>query len=418
MKCAPQILGLLRGEPKPGAKHRGNGEKICKEAGNERYTKSETIDRELSHLNVYEGYKSGGKAWDDICDAADSYRIKGKTKDGKPCERALRSDAVVGYSIIFNPPHEMCKGWTDEDYEQFYSDSWDALCEIQPRLFWWGDDNNMVMTAEHHDEDRGASDGVYTRHMHVIGRSTDKDGRYCGNLIDAKLCVDINRNYPRLMRERGWDLEDLDMTDFSRMGKNPDGTYKDPEYRAQRKDKAKKAGRSVNEYLANKREEYLVQREADLDRREKSLERKEDIIKSAKMERGAATVALEKAQKALEAANSVLGDKVSQSPEKRQDDAFKAFTEDESHRLTIKTGEGGRKMTLGQIEAFLRSEYRKEQEAKRKAAADAERALQEAQKAKKESYDVAQMEARRRSILAREDIPTLVGIDDDCSYGL
>jgi len=407
MKCAPQILGLLRGEPKPGAKHRGNGEKICKEAGNERYTKSETIDRELSHLNVYEGYKSGGKAWDDICDAADSYRIKGKTKDGKPCERALRSDAVVGYSIIFNPPHEMCKGWTDEDYEQFYSDSWDALCEIQPRLFWWGDDNNMVMTAEHHDEDRGASDGVYTRHMHVIGRSTDKDGRYCGNLIDAKLCVDINRNYPRLMRERGWDLEDLDMTDFSRMGKNPDGTYKDPEYRAQRKDKAKKAGRSVNEYLANKREEYLDKRENSLESLEYGVELKQKGLAEREKKVVSKERALQEREAKLKRYEKDLFDRGKRL--KAQEDVFNRNMVNLSNKAQKALDEADEVLTgANKLWADMSDELKR-----RNSSPETQRASIAVVQ-----NDMQDIEARRRSILAHEDIPTLSGIDDDCSYGL
>lgn len=30
-KCAPQIIGLVRGEPKPGQKHRANGRAIVAE---------------------------------------------------------------------------------------------------------------------------------------------------------------------------------------------------------------------------------------------------------------------------------------------------------------------------------------------------------------------------------------------------
>lgn len=390
MKCNPQILGLVRGEPKPGAKHRGNGEKICKEAGNERYTKSETIDRKLSNLNVYEGYKSGGKAWEDICNAADSYRVKGKTKNGKTYERALRSDAVIGYSVVINPPHEMCKDWTDEEYEQFYNDSWDVLCEIQPRLF-HEDADNVVMTAEHYDEDKYAPDGIHTGHMHAIGRATDKDGRYCGNLIDAKLCVDISANYPRMMRERGWDLEDLDMTDFSRMGKNPDGTYKDPEYRAQRK--AKKSGRSVNKYRADMREEYLDQREESLE----SLEYGVELKQKGLAEREKKVISREKdlsaREKRLKAQEDVFNRNMVNLSVKAQNALDKANE--------VLAG-------ADKLWADMSDELKS-----RNSSPETQRArIDEVQD------NMQDIEARRRSILAREDIPTLVGIDDDCSYGL
>ena len=39
-KCLPQVTGLVRGEPKPGAKHRSNGAAICGEAGKERHSAS------------------------------------------------------------------------------------------------------------------------------------------------------------------------------------------------------------------------------------------------------------------------------------------------------------------------------------------------------------------------------------------
>lgn len=296
MKCAPQVLGLVMGEPKQGQKHRANGRKIFEEFGNERYTTSETIDRSRSRLNVYDGFTSGGEAWDSMCETARSYRVKCKMKNGKSSERALRSDAVIGYAVIFNPPHDMCVEWTDEEYEKFYSDSWDVLCEIQPHLFRPSMDN-AVMSAEHFDEDKDSErDGKYTRHAHVGGNAVDEDGRYCGNLIDAKLCADINLNYPRLMRERGWDLEDLDVTDFSRMGKNKDGTYKDPKYRMQRL--AKKAGLSVNEYILAKRDRDLTEREADAEKREEKLAKREAGLEEHRVKYNDAVRAFRKKQEA------------------------------------------------------------------------------------------------------------------------
>ncbi len=256
-KCTPQLKGLVRGEPKPGKKFRANGRAIAEEAGNERYSKSETLDRSRSTQNVYDGYKSGGACWEAMCEDAGAYRITGKTKNGKPFERSLREDAVIGFALIFNPPDEMTIGWTDADYDKFYADSFDAMHEIEPRLF---RKDNIRMTADHHDEGNKRDDGTYGLHKHVLGDCLDEDGHYCGNLIDVKLMNDINAKYPTFMRQRGWDLEDLDITDRSRMGKNPDGTYKDPEYREQRLNR-RKSGRSVNEYLAD----IAADKKAELD---------------------------------------------------------------------------------------------------------------------------------------------------------
>lgn len=292
-KCTPQLTGLVRGEPKPGAKHRANGRKITEEAGNERYSKSETLDRTRSINNDYEGYKSGSKCWDEMEEEAANYRVKGKTKNGKDYERGLRSDAVIGYAVIFNPPAEMCEGWTQDDYKRFYRDSWTVMNQIEPRLF---RGENIKMKAVHRDEGLMDNNGEYGEHMHVIGTAKDND-KYCGNIIDASLYVRINENYPKMMRAKGWDLDDLDTTDFSRMGK-------DAEYRAERNAKRKLAGRSVNQYRADKAKEIdrmyqdaeeiynrvmeqtaeIEKKEAELDYREKRCKVRESDLKKREME--------------------------------------------------------------------------------------------------------------------------------------
>ena len=253
-KCTPQIKGLIRGEPKMNKKsgkpqkHRANGRKICEELGNERYSKSETLDRTRSTLNEYGGFKSGGKCWDYMCSEADSHIIKSRTKNGKEFERHLPHNAVIGYSAILNPPAGMTAGWTKDDYERFYSDSMEALNHIEPRIF---RKDTICMTAEHKDEGIPDADGNYSEHLHFAGIPKDAEGNYCGNLIDANLMDRINAGYPAFMREHGWDFDDLDRTDFSRMGKNEDGTYKDPAYRKERNEKRKKQGRSVNKFRAD-----------------------------------------------------------------------------------------------------------------------------------------------------------------------
>lgn len=257
-KCVPQLTGLVRGTPKEGAKHRANGKVICQEAGNERYSRSATLDRARSKLNEYEGYKSGGKCWEDMEADAAAYRVKvkGKTKTGEEItrEKGLPHNAVIGWAVIFNPPAEMTQGWTQKDYDRFDRDSFEVLGKIEPRLF---REENLRMKVRHRDEGIEDEDGVFSDHTHRVGDAKDKDGRYCGNLIDAKLFVKINTEYPKLMRAKGWDLEDVDQTDFSRMGQREDGTYKDPEYRAERiaKRQAKPVGLPVNKHIARKIQE-------------------------------------------------------------------------------------------------------------------------------------------------------------------
>ena len=75
-KCAPQVMGLVRGEPKQGQKHRANIRKIALEAGYERASKSDTLDKSRSKQNQYEGYRSGSQFAADVEQEASEYRVK------------------------------------------------------------------------------------------------------------------------------------------------------------------------------------------------------------------------------------------------------------------------------------------------------------------------------------------------------
>ena len=101
--------------------------------------------------------------------------------------------------MIYNPPADVCAAWTDEDYEKFYQDCRECMAEIEPQLF---RRENIRMSAEHYDEGipPEESGGVIDRHLHDLGISKGVDGRYCGNLIDAKLMIRINEKFPALMR--------------------------------------------------------------------------------------------------------------------------------------------------------------------------------------------------------------------------
>ena len=50
-KMAPQVIGIIRGEPKGKGTHRAPGDKILEELGEERKSKSKTLDRGRSKDN-------------------------------------------------------------------------------------------------------------------------------------------------------------------------------------------------------------------------------------------------------------------------------------------------------------------------------------------------------------------------------
>ena len=249
-KCTPQLTGLVRGEPKPGQKHRSNVKAIAAEAGKERVSNSDTLDRDRTHLNRYTGFSSGFECADYITKEADDYKQEVIGKGGAKHYRKLRADAVIGYAIIYNPPEEICCNWTDEEYKKFYEDSKQVMEQIQPNLF---RRDTVVMSAEHFDEGTITNPEKVSRHLHEFGIPRDANGNYCGNKIDAKLLADINKNYPRMMRQRGWDIDDLDCTDWDK--------YKtDETYRKERKSK-KKSGKDVNNYIADKMRKQIQENE-------------------------------------------------------------------------------------------------------------------------------------------------------------
>ena len=249
-KCTPQITGLVRGEPKAGQKHRSNAERIIAEAGKERVSKSDTLDKDRSYLNRYTGFESGYDCLNYITKEADEYRQEVTGKGGTKHYRKLREDAIIGYAIIYNPPEEICSSWTDEEYTKFYEDSRDVMEQICPDIF---RRDTIVMSAEHHDEGTITDPSKISRHIHDIGIPKSRDGRYCGTKIDAKLYADVNKYYPRLMREKGWDIEDLDCTEWNRYNRDKD-------YREERKAK-QQSGKSVNDYIAKKMREQIKENE-------------------------------------------------------------------------------------------------------------------------------------------------------------
>ena len=262
-KCVPQIKGLTR-EKQPKGKSRANGKRIAEELGKERYSSSVTLDRSRSALNEYTGYESGTECWQAICDEADSYRVKGKTKNGKDYERnPVKGDkAVIGFAVIINPPSDISVNWTPDQYEQFQQDALDCLEEIEPRVF---GRVNYRMGADHYDE--GCFNGK-DPHRHYLGVPKDADGHYTGKYIDSLLKRRICENFPRLMREKGWqDMEDLNLTDWDKF-KN------DEDYQQERADYWKGYGNRVNKYIADKN----VRQQATMDAKMSVIEQQADDL--------------------------------------------------------------------------------------------------------------------------------------------
>lgn len=235
-KVVPQMIKLVKGAGDE--KHRANGGKILRELYQERYGKTVTIDREYSYLNEYVGADSGDEMWDKLIDEADNYKIV-TVRKGKEYKRALPEKSTIGMSVIFKLPYEYSAQLSVAENAKFYTDTEDVLADLYPDVF---AKKNIRGYAIHYDEGIPNNDKEKSsEHKHQVYVPRDENERYCGNLVDVKMLANICKQYPAKMREKGWDFEDLDTTDWDK--------YKsDSEYKAERDLKRKENGLGVNAY--------------------------------------------------------------------------------------------------------------------------------------------------------------------------
>lgn len=236
----------LAAEAQP-TKRKGSARKVAEEAGNERYSKDQDLDRARSTLNEYTGYTSG-KALMDYWEAEAA-----KHKDG--LGRPLRSDAVIGYSVIIKPDEDSMAAMSEAEQLQFVRDSIRVTEEI---LYAHG--LQVDMTALHRDE--------RSPHAHLLGHDVEYRA---GKKIGIQLYAAFNKTYPERMRALGYDVEDMAVYDplkAAGMSAEDAAAYKAD--CISRKKKKGPSGRSSNQYKAD-REAELARREAELQAREQRL---------------------------------------------------------------------------------------------------------------------------------------------------
>lgn len=236
----------LAAEAQP-TKRKGSARKVAEEAGNERYSKDQDLDRSKSTLNEYTGYTSG-KA---LMDYWEAEAAKHKDSLGRP----LRSDAVIGYSVIIKPDEDSMASMDEAAQLQFVRDSIRVTEEI---LYEHG--LQVDMAALHRDE--------RSPHAHLLGHDVEYRA---GKKIGIQLYAAFNRTYPERMRALGYDVEDMTVYDPLKAASMTAEEAAD--YKADciaRKKKKGPSGRSSSQYKADKDAE-LKAKEAELQAREQRL---------------------------------------------------------------------------------------------------------------------------------------------------
>lgn len=233
------VLKLKRGAAAKGnSNRRGNLRKILCEAGTERYSRTKTLDRELSDTNAHlDPHSLGVEAYDAILEEVKDYEDEMRKTSYKG--RGLRSDAVLAFSLIVKPEKEWIDAQTPEDRERFFKDSYETLCEIGILR-----DGDVRMRERHRDE--GAE------HEHIIAMSYNGKGELKGkDVVNLKMYKKLNRDYPKRMREKGWDVNELKAYDEEAV-KDMNDEEKKAYKEAHIARKAARRSLSPNEYMEMK----------------------------------------------------------------------------------------------------------------------------------------------------------------------
>lgn len=323
------ILGVKVGIPimklnnhRTRSKRKGYMRAVFCEGLCERWGTDPDIDRSRTPTNEYTGdYRSGQALTAAITAEAEAYSQR-QREQGK---RGLRSDAVIGWAAIVKPPAEWINTLSPEQRKKFFDDSrvimYDFMgCDEKGR-------SNIRATVLHHDETGD--------HEHFYGTAKTSDGRFCAkDLINLKLFQKFNREYPRRMREMGWEVDDCTVYDPEKVAKMDKDQAQEYKQECIRKKKSRKTGQDSKAYKASKEIEKL-EKEKDKAR----LGR--DLALAATQQARQQTAATLQQKAALETDIAVLLAQADSYPTDLQDrlDALSAAAK-EYHAATIKD-EGG-----------------------------------------------------------------------------
>lgn len=189
-------------------KNSGKKSKTCgvssvwREMNDDRLGRDETIDKEMTHLNVWMEGSSDMNLVGEV--EKEINRINEERKSfGK---RGLRADAVSVIAIVEKPNMDYMKNLSYEQRVEFLNKSHEVMKDL---LHEWNPNWKVLASVQHHDEFGGLS---AHNHSLVIVSTKDKDGisNMCAfKEYNLKFFNHINKNYPARMRGLGFEVEDV-----------------------------------------------------------------------------------------------------------------------------------------------------------------------------------------------------------------
>ena len=255
-------VGLPMMKLKPGKCGTRSGmgvREACLEAGSERASKTETLDKSKSggnyriafgpkrpdgkHPIEYVDVPSGKEMAEFFETAARDYSERRK-KEGK---KALRKDAPIAATFIIKPEMEKAANWGEKDVKRFAIDSLRAWKDV------WGHVPDYAIV---HMDEGGP-------HIHVFDRMLDVNGDYRMSKVvtRSKLC-EWHSKYVDEMNRRGYDVDAHD-------GLNDDGS---PRTHSGQSAKEHAKQEAFDKEQAAERAEFEKQK-AELEKQKEQVER-------------------------------------------------------------------------------------------------------------------------------------------------
>lgn len=242
---------------------------VLKEAFSERVSSDPDLDRSKADQNEFYGLSNSGRELADwFCKQAESYRITDKNGH----QKKLRKDADICFAGIIKPDMEYINSLSRAEQKRFFADSMSILKGILE-----GKGLTLVACAIHYDE--------LAPHIHYV--AYDKEYKIAKK-VGLPLFRQLNDTFPKLMREKGWELENL--------GKyNPEATkLMTPEQKAAYKEEriaekkiAKKHGQTSKQFKALKDIEraektvsYAKQKESEISRGHFELQKRAEMVEA------------------------------------------------------------------------------------------------------------------------------------------
>jgi hypothetical protein len=271
-----------------GGRHSGNLSKVAEEALSERLGKDLDINPELTHTNQYLPCNINGEiktitSAKELIQYSDDWvekrnkevkenndiirplirelnrqrKIAGekklgdkdalaiinkeREKNGEPLLKLMakiKSDAVLMCNAIIKPPMAFMETLTREQQELFLLDGFEKFKELVGK-------DNVKAAVIHWDE--------LNPHIHIFWQPVTDDGRLCAKeLFDIKFLDKLNREMPKYLREKGWEIDDCDAYDIEEAQKireeHGEKAYREYNEKRRQERADKKSGRGSKKF--------------------------------------------------------------------------------------------------------------------------------------------------------------------------